>query len=171
MDLQVLVAYGTKHGATAEIAEKIGEVLRAAGFLADVLPADRVSDVTPYGAVVLGSAVYMGQWRKHAVRFLEANEAKLSELPVWLFSSGPPGEGDPVELADGWRFPAGQQEIADRIQPRDVALFHGNVDVETLGVIEKWMMRMVKSPPGDFRDWDAIKSWAVSIVEALKKEE
>ena len=32
MDMQVLVAYATKYGATAEIAEKIGQVLRQAGL-------------------------------------------------------------------------------------------------------------------------------------------
>jgi len=63
---KVLVAYATKHGATAEIAEKIGQVLRQAGLRTDVLPADGVSDLTPYKAVVLGSAFYLGRWRKVA---------------------------------------------------------------------------------------------------------
>ena len=72
MDEQVLVAYATKYGATTEIAEKIGQVLRQAGLSADVLPVDRVGDLSTYRAVVLGSAVYIGQWRKEAVRFLKA---------------------------------------------------------------------------------------------------
>jgi menaquinone-dependent protoporphyrinogen IX oxidase len=37
MNTQVLVAYATKYGATAEIAEKIGQVLRQAGLRTDVL--------------------------------------------------------------------------------------------------------------------------------------
>ena len=57
MDDQVIVAYATKYGATAEIAERIGEVLRQTGLPTDVLPANRVGDLTPK-AVVLGSAVY-----------------------------------------------------------------------------------------------------------------
>ena len=64
--MKVLVAYGTKHGATAEIAEKIGQVLRQAGLPTEVLPADGVGDLTPYKAVVLGSALYIGRWRKGA---------------------------------------------------------------------------------------------------------
>jgi len=168
MDVQILVAYATKYGATAEIAEKIGQVLREAGLRTDVLPADRVSDLTPYQAVVLGSAVYIGQWRKEAVKFLKANETVLAEKPVWLFSSGPTGEGDPVELAQGWRFPGKLQPIADRIRPRDVAVFHGAIDVGKLSFIEKRMLKMVKAPVGEFRDWDAITSWAVAIADALK---
>lgn len=170
MDAPVLVAYATKYGATAEIAERIGQVLREAGFRADVLPVDRVGDLTPYQAVVLGSAVYMGQWRKEAVKFLEINEKKLAEQPVWLFSSGPTGEGDAVQLVKGWRFPEAQQPIADRIRPRDIALFHGALDTKKLSLAEKLLVRGIKAPVGDFRDWEAITSWAEAIANVLKRE-
>jgi menaquinone-dependent protoporphyrinogen oxidase len=170
MDVQVLVAYATKYSATAEIAEKIGQVLRQAGLRTDVLPADRVSDLTPYKAVVLGSAVYVGQWRKEAATFLEANEKRLAGRLVWLFSSGPTGEGDPVQLMKGWRFPEAQQPIADRIRPRDIALFHGVLDMKKLSLAEKLVVKGLKAPVGDFRDWDAITSWATAIADALKKE-
>ena len=169
MNTQILVAYATKYGATAEIAEKIGQVLREAGLRTDVLPVDRVSDLSPYQAVVLGSAVYIGKWRKEAVKFLKANEKALAERQVWLFSSGPTGEGDAVELGEGWRFPKSLQPIADRIRPRDIAVFHGNVDMKKLNLIEKWMIKNVKAPVGDFRDWEAITSWATAIADALEK--
>jgi menaquinone-dependent protoporphyrinogen oxidase len=165
---KVLVAYASKRGATAEIAEKIGQVLAQAGLAVDVQSADRVNDLTPYKAVVLGSAVYIGRWRKEAVKFLEANQAALAERAVWLFSSGPTGEGDAVELTQGWRFPKGQQPIADRIQPRDVVVFHGAIDKQDLNFIERFMIKNVKAPIGDFRDWDAITAWATSIADALK---
>ncbi|MGD1996562.1 MAG: flavodoxin domain-containing protein [Anaerolineae bacterium] len=170
MDAQMLVAYATKYGATEEIAERIGQVLRQAGLRTDVLPADRVSDLTAYKAVVLGSAVYAGQWRKEAATFLEANEKKLAERPVWLFSSGPTGEGDPVQLMKGWRFPEAQQAIADRIEPRDIAFFHGVLDLRKLGLAEKLIVKAMRAPIGDFRDWDAITSWAAAIADALKNE-
>jgi len=170
MDVRVLVAYATKYGATAEIAEKIGEVLREAGFPNDVLSADKVADLTPYQAVVLGSAVYIGQWRKEAAKFLEANEKALAERPVWLFSSGPTGEGDAVELMKGWSFPEAQQEVADRIGPRDIAIFHGAVDTQKLSLPERLILRGVKAPTGDFRDWETITIWATAIAEELNKE-
>jgi len=169
MGNQVLVAYATKHGATAEIAEKIGQVLRQAGLRTDVLPADRVIDLTPYTAVVLGSAVYIGQWRKEAVKFLQANETVLADRPVWLFSSGPLGEGDPLELTQGWRLPEKLQPMVDRIPPRDIAVFHGAVDVGKLNFIEKWMLKNTKTPVGDFRNWEAITSWATAIADVLNQ--
>ena len=170
MDVQVLVAYATKYDATAEIAEKIGQVLREAGLHVDVLSTDRVSDLTQYKAVVLGSAVYMGGWRKEAARFLEANEQNLADRPVWLFSSGPTGEGDPVQLTKGWRFPKAQQPIADRIQPRDIAFFHGVLDGTKLNLAEKLVVKAIRAPVGDFRDWDSISSWAAAIADALRIE-
>src|SRR5689334_14503374 len=105
MSPRVLVAFASKYGSTADIAEIICQTLREAGFDTDVLPADQTGLVSEYDAVVLGSAVYMGQWRKEAVTFLEANERSLSRIPVWFFSSGPTGTGDPVQLMKGWQFP------------------------------------------------------------------
>ena len=169
MDIQVLVAYGTKYGATAEIAEKIGQVLRQAGLRADVQPVKRVGDLTPYQAVVLGSAVYIGQWRKEAVAFLEKHEKALSERPVWLFSSGPSGKGDPVQLMSGWTFPEAQKPIAERIRARGTALFNGFVDPTKLSLPEKLILKGVKAPTGDFRDWEAVRTWAQSIAETLKE--
>jgi menaquinone-dependent protoporphyrinogen oxidase len=168
MENQVLVAYATKYGATADIAERIGQVLHEAGLPAQVLPAHRVGDTGAYDAVVLGSAVYIGRWRKEAAKFLKANAKDLAQKPVWLFSSGPTGEGDPVELTQGWKFPGALQELADEVQPRDVVLFHGSVDVDKMSFIEKWMIKNVKSPTGDFRDWDAISDWAADIATQLQ---
>jgi menaquinone-dependent protoporphyrinogen oxidase len=170
MTKRVLVAYGTKYGATGEIAEKIGEVLQQAGLQVDVMPADRAGNLSAYQAAVIGSAVYIGRWRKEAVTLVEANQEVLAERPVWLFSSGPTDEGDPVELLQGWRFPDSLQPIVDRIQPRDIAVFHGATDPDKLNFIEKFMLNRVKTSIGDFRDWDAITSWATAIAEELQPE-
>ena len=169
MDKNILVTYASKYGATKEIAVKIGEVLRQAGLQADVLPVDSIRDINPYKVVILGSAIYIGKWQKEAVKFLHTNEKILADRPVWLFSSGPTGEGDPVELVEGLRLPAALQPVADRIQPRDIAVFHGYINPDKMNFIEKWAIKsVVKKPFGDFRKWDAIVSWSTSIADALK---
>jgi len=161
------VAYGTKNGATAEIAERIGQVLREAGLPTDVLPAGRVRDLTPYGAVVLGSAVYMFHWRKEAAKLLKALEASQAGRAVWLFSSGPTSETDTDAFLEGMKLPKALQPVADRIQPRDVAVFRGVLDLEKLNPFERWVMNKMKAPAGDYRDWDAIEAWAGTIAQAL----
>lgn len=172
MNRNILVTYASKYGATKEIAEKIGEVLRQAGLQADVYPVDGIRSLNSYQAVILGSAVYIGKWQKEAVKFLQANEKSLAERPVWIFSSGPTGEGDPVELVEGLRLPAELQPVAERIHPRDIAVFHGHINPDKINFIEKWAIKsLVKKPFGDFRQWDVIISWATSIAETLKEAE
>lgn len=166
---RVLVAYASKYGATRDIAEKIGQVLQQSGFTVDVLPAGNAGEIREYKAVVLGSAVYAGSWRKEAVQFLTDNEAMLAQHPVWFFSSGPTGEGDPVELMKGWTFPEAQKPIAERIQPRDIALFHGEIDTKKLNFGEKLIVKGVRAPVGDFRVWESVTTWAEGIAETLRE--
>jgi menaquinone-dependent protoporphyrinogen oxidase len=166
MQPYILVAYASKYGATKQIAEKIGQVLTARGLLTDVETVQEVGKLTPYTAVVFGSAVYAGSWLKEAAEFLKEHEAALAARPTWLFSSGPTGEGDPVTMMKGWRFPEALQPIADRIQPRDIAVFHGDIDSSKLNFIEKLIVKGVKAPMGDFRDWDAVERWATGIAQS-----
>jgi menaquinone-dependent protoporphyrinogen oxidase len=172
MDKDVLVTYASKYGATKEIAEKICEVLSEAGISTEIMSVEQVRDINPYQAVILGASVYIGKWPQEAVKFLQANERILAVRPVWLFSSGPTGEGDPVELVEGLRLPEALQPVADRIQPRDIAVFHGYINPDKINFIEKWAIKsLVKKPFGDFRNWNAIAAWATSITEVLKEAE
>lgn len=168
METRVLVAYASKHGMTSEIAGRIGETLQKSGLQVDVLPVKKVRDLSPYKAAVLGSAVYIAMWRKEMTKFLQANESQLSKRPLWFFSSGPMGEGDPVELLQGWSFPEAQRPLIERIKPRGIAVFHGAIDIKKMTILEKWVLKRVKAPTGDFRDWEAIAKWASGIAGELR---
>ena len=135
---RVLVAYGTKHGATAEIAQVIADTLRAAGLQVDVQRARRVRvhSLEPYRAVVLGSAVYSGRWRRDAVRLLRRPQLKARE--VWLFSSGPVGKaGDPEQL-EKWTDPPRVREIAESIGVREHVVFGGMVAEDAGFIRRRW---------------------------------
>lgn len=167
MSARVLVAFASKHGATAEIAARIAAVLRGCGCETEVCPAREEADPAGYAGVVVGSAVYGGRWLSPAVRFLKTRADELIQRPLWLFSSGPTGRGDPVALLRGWRHPEPLRGLVERLHPRDVAVFHGVLVRERLNLLERIMVRAVKAPYGDFRDWTAIERWSRSVAEAL----
>lgn len=168
---KVLVAYASKHNATAEIATAICEEIRECGELdVDIRPVETVEDIAPYDAVVLGSAIYAGQWQPGAADFLKGHERELAQRPVWLFSSGPTGKGDPKALMRGWTLPEALRPAAERIHPRDIAVFQGRLDPESLNFFERSIVKMVHADAfgiGDFRDWDMIRAWADTIAHAL----
>ena len=91
--MSVLVAYASRHGATQGIAERIADRLRQDGVTAEALPANQVQDLAPYDACVVGSAAYMFHWLADANRFVQRNRHELAARPLWLFSSGPLGDG------------------------------------------------------------------------------
>jgi len=88
-DHRVLVAYSSRHGGTAEMAEWIAAELAEAGLSVDTRDVAAVDSLEGYDAVVLGSGVYMRSWRRDARRFLRRHRHELTDLRVWLFSSGP----------------------------------------------------------------------------------
>ncbi|WP_020658421.1 flavodoxin domain-containing protein [Amycolatopsis benzoatilytica] len=162
--ITVLVAYAGKHGGTREIAEVVGEELRAEEFEVDVCGAADVDGVEKYAAVVVGSALYYARWRPEAVRFLERNADALRERPVWLFHSGPCG---PAANLVRVSLPAKVTLLAAAIDAERTETFGGRLDPATAsGVLEKLMARGERA--GDFRDWERIRAWARDIGRRVR---
>jgi menaquinone-dependent protoporphyrinogen oxidase len=69
-DHRVLVAYSSRHGGTAEMAEWIAAELAEACLAVNTRDIGAVDSLEGYDAVVLGSGVYMRSWRRDARRFL-----------------------------------------------------------------------------------------------------
>jgi menaquinone-dependent protoporphyrinogen oxidase len=159
----IWVVYASKHGATEGIARHIAERLRASGREVELRPADGADDLGSPEAVVLGSAVYAGSWMKEAVSFAERHAGALTGVPVWLFSSGPLGE----EVEDEEPQPRQLADLEAALSPRAHRMFFGALDRSKLGFAERMIVKAVKAPDGDYRDWDAITAWADGIDVAL----
>ncbi len=162
--MKVLISVASRHGASFEIAEEISATLAASGFQTAVLPPDAVTSLEGYGAVILGSSVYVGHWMDSAVNLVERFSKEIRTVPVWLFSSGPIGhepkpDDEPADLA----------ELVAATGAREHRLFSGQVDRSKLGLGEKVILTAVRAPEGDFRPWDEIRAWAGEIAAALKQ--
>lgn len=167
--MKLLVAYASKYGSTAEIAEVIGKELDKRQHEVEVRSVEEVHSLDGYEAFVIGSAVYAGGWMKSAARFLRSHQGELADRPVWLFSSGPTGQGDPNEILDGWTFPENLEEVREVIAPEDVILFHGNLDPDKLNFAERMIIKSIKATIGDYRDWLVVRQWAAKIDMDLRE--
>ena len=167
---RILLSYASKHGSTEQIAQYLAENLRKHSFEVHVVPAKAVESLDGYAAVILGSAVYVGNWTDEAMAFLKRFDSALAKLPVYFFSTGPTGEGDPAELLQGWQYPEAIQSYVDHIRPESIALFHGKLELNSLPLIQRLMVKAIKAPVGDYRKWDAIQAWAETIAQTLLPE-
>ena len=167
--MTILVAAASKHGATEEIAERIGAVLAEHGVEVDVKKLRDVSGLAGYEAIVLGSGIYLGKWLKEARRFVEVHAAELAQRPTWLFASGsimgdPPVGDDPNAMGAGLA-----ERLVETTQARELKLFAGKLDLGKLGFAERASVRMAHASEGDYRDWQAIDAWAAAIAHQLQQ--
>jgi menaquinone-dependent protoporphyrinogen oxidase len=168
--MTVLVAAASKHGATAEIAARIGADLSDHGLAVEVKDLEHVRDLGKYDAFVLGSGVYLGQWLKPARTFVDAHADELAQRPTWLFASGsivgaPPVGDDPNAVRASH-----VAKLVERTHAREHKLFAGKLDMSELGFMEKAAVRGAHATEGDYRDWQAVDEWAGAIAQELQSE-
>ncbi len=159
---KVLVAYATRAGSTAGVAERVAEVLNRNGWTAQATEVKKVKDTTPYDAVVLGSSIRAGKLKPEVLKFLEKNEADLGAKPFAAFivcltmkDSGEKSRATAGAYLDPVRL---------RIKPLSEGLFAGAIDPEKLGFVERTIMKAMKAQPGDFRKWNEVEAWAASLA-------
>lgn len=159
----ILVSAATKHGATLEIAEAIARGLERRGIAAQARDAATVQSLDGFDALVIGSAVYAGHWLGPARELVERHFPDAAGRPVWLFSSGPVGEPDPEPEGD----PVDVATLVEATSARAHRVFAGRIDRGRLGFAERAIVRALRAPDGDFRDWDAIDAFAGDIAAAV----
>jgi len=163
--MTVLVAYASKRGSTAEIAETIAATLRREGLGVCLERAEDVESLDRYDAVVLGSAVYMKRWRGDARHFLKKHRKALRQTPFWVFSSGP--VGDPAKDNPEWNEPPKIAETVEELGGREHVVFGGRLPAEPQGFMEKAMVEGTPREFRDRRDWGQIRDWSHQIAAQL----
>ncbi len=168
MKKKILIAYGSRCGSTGGVAEAIGQVLSKAGAGVDVHPLKDVNDLSPYQAVVVGSAIRMGKWLPEAVEFVKAHQSTLSRLPVTYFAVCLTMKDDTLEnrrKALSFLDPVCKQ--FPQVKPLDIGLFAGAVDYKKLSFAYSLILKVKGAPEGDFRNWEAIRTWAAGVSPVL----
>ena len=115
MSNKILVTYASRAGSTAGVAEAIAKTLaappalwapspntntdidlserilvsdlgRAGEGFVDVLPMEDVKDLSPYQAVVAGSAIRKSKWLPEAAQFIQTHRSTLAQKPFAMFT-------------------------------------------------------------------------------------
>ncbi|MDP2797046.1 MAG: flavodoxin domain-containing protein [Methanoregula sp.] len=158
MGARILVAYATRNGSTAEIAQAIGRELISAGLTVDVAEIKNISTLAGYTAIVIGGPLYMGSVDGAVGKFVGNNREQLLKLPVAAFVVGlVPKSQDPgaVEMAM-----AALKKSLEPVTPATSTIFAGKLDPAKVNFVMRKFLEMAKIPAGDFRNWDAIAAWA-----------
>ena len=164
---RVLVSAASRHGATAEIAQAIGQVLSEQGLSVVVIAPADVRSLDGYDAVIIGSAVYMGHWLDPAKDLVNRFHEALTSRPVWLFSSSPVGKPSGRLARSMDQDPADLPGMLEATRARGHRRFAGKLDRRVLTLPQRASLLVFRGLNGDFRDWAEIRRWAESITRQL----
>ncbi|MBY8985928.1 MAG: flavodoxin domain-containing protein [Candidatus Lokiarchaeota archaeon] len=183
---KILIAYGTRYGATASTAEEISQVLQEEGFNLKVvdLKKEKIQDIADFELVIVGSGMKMDMWTRKAKAFLKkfSSELKKKKVAIFVSSGGRAlmehkGENDEIDRIT-------KKYLEDKaskygLSPISMTMFGGVWDYNKMNKIYRKILDAEKenfvqagineTEPGvyDTRNWDEIREWAKSIAGKL----
>lgn len=170
---RILVAYGTTHGSTTEIATRVGVRLTAAGFDTDVLHANLGIDIAKYDAVIVGSPMYAARWLPEPALLLITNRERIANIPIALFSVGMidvKHSGKLREEHDAWVEKAFKDENVQLNIVSNIT-FTGAYSRSNLPFYLRIIDAILRvTPNGDYRRWDEIESWGDEVAATIRSE-
>ncbi|NUT18889.1 MAG: flavodoxin [Hamadaea sp.] len=156
-----MIAYGSKRGGTAGLADMIGAELIAHGLRVDVRPAARILSVDGYKGVIVAGALYNSRWHRDARRFVNRFRSALQSIPVWLIASGPLDDS----ANQGTLPPVSQvAKAAAVVGARGSMTFGGRLARDAKGLVAS---AMAKTRAGDWRNPAQVKAFAAAVADEL----
>ncbi len=180
---KILIAYGTRYGATTGTAKEIAKCLQDEGFEVKVvnLKEEKIKDISEFELIIIGSGMKMEMWTSKTKSFLNKFNNELKNKKVALFvSSGAralmeyKGESEEIERIN-------KKYLEDKVskyglKPISMAMFGGIWDFNQMGKIYRKFLEEEKAnfipagfketEPGvfDSRNWGQIRNWAKEIA-------
>lgn len=171
MNQPILITYASRSGATAGVAEAIAHCFAECGDLVEVRPMNEVVDLSPYRALVAGSAIQGQKWLPEAMRFLRAHQAELRRVPFAAFLTcitlSMKGSESYRDGVSAWMAP-----VRALVRPVSEGLFAGALDFSKMPLTPRTLMMRIPVmlglwKVGDHRDWPAIHAWAEETRKRL----
>jgi menaquinone-dependent protoporphyrinogen oxidase len=165
---KILVAYASKFGTTGGVAEAVGEVFCREGHTVDTKWVPHVQDIHKYDAVVIGGAIQYDTWMSEATKFVTANQHILHTLPVaYFFTCLVLSKQTDKAERKAKAYAEKLSSLVPHVIPVSVGRFAGVLDYSKMSFffrqISKVVLSIMAVQEGDYRDWDAIRSWTKGL--------
>lgn len=162
---RILVTYASVTGSTPEIAQELGNELRKAGYIVEVVDMRTVTSLENYTAIVIGVPVYTGPLGLGEIgNFTKKRfSGQLAKIPVALFAVGLVYAGI---KPDTEYIMTNLKAALAPLTPVSLVLFTGTLDPNKLSLYMHFA-NIRQIPSGDFQDWDTIRAWARELPALL----
>ena len=166
MSKRILIIYASRNSSTAETADMIGhELSMQQENTIEVVSVKRAKYVTTFDSIILGTAIRMGRPLPEMTSFVKSYKPILANKKVALFGlcmalKDPTAENIKTSLTY-------LDPLRAHITPVETHLFAGKVNLTRLGFAFRMILKMAKTPEGDFRKFDEIKAWAEELSQKL----
>ena len=180
--MRVLIAYGTRYGATEEVAERMAEWVKAANIEVDIInvKANQWPELTEYTGLIIGSGIKIGQWTKEIKNFIKKKKDAINKFDgskIFFVCSGYAA------------IPERYQEIKEEyclkaltdlsVTVDDYEAFGGIMNVSpssNVGWLNKQILKVAgKESPNfdprginDYRNWTKIEEFIQTFIQRLK---
>lgn len=167
--MKILVVYATRTGCTEDIARRIGGELRKLGGEVKVIPAASAPSPDGFDAVVAGSGVRAGKWHRAATAWVRKHAARIKSMPHAFFTVGLTMKYGQQKVPEVLKYTEPMiQELG--LKPVGIGLFAGWFEPSKFPFMERLILKMMKAPVGDFRDFESIDDWVTAIGPRLGVE-
>ena len=181
---KILIVYGSRYGATEEIAMKISSNLQEIGMVTDLINLKNIEknswpNISDYKAIIIGSSIKMGKWTKEINKFIEINVDKIKKFPSpigFFVTSG--------LASDSTRHEELKKEYIEKplikynISVAKAEVFAGVLDLTSssklswldkkiVNAMSKEDEKIKTNSMNDFRNWQKISNFAISYNKLL----
>ena len=179
MATQVLIVYGSTHGQTAKISERLQQLLSCQGafvaaYRGDKLPAQlRLED---YDAILVGASLIRDQYQKYIEQFVLQHRRELQRVTTAFFAVSGSAAGSASE----------QSAALDRMKefcmktgwvPTLSASFGGAISFTRYNVLLRWIMKRISQKKGgptdtsrdhELTNWAQVEEFAHEVVKQVQ---
>ena len=160
----ILIAYASRLGSTAEVAHAIADEIGAvAHWIGDI------DSLAGYDAVIIGSPIRYDKWLPEATDFVDTHHRALQTIPVAAFLTCLTlSHKSPKALQQATCYADSIATTLPHVRTADIGQFAGVLDYSKMPRRARLLARLIfaflRVPEGDYRDWQAIRTWAKTAL-------